>query len=139
MLAQPHSHESGALSPRALVRGIPARAQVRAAVTAHGTTPMSRYQCVACTWTWARTRPYPGHWGALQSGIELVLGHVSQPGSPPATGAVRLGNASDVDGSEGALSNPENHTFGLPVVGGAGSLLPRRAGVRALALECDPV
>jgi len=77
--------------------------------------------------------------GASRSSIELVLGRVSRPGSPPATGAVRLGDTSDLDGSEGALSNPENHTFGLPVVGGAGSLLPRRAGVRALALECDPV
>jgi hypothetical protein len=61
-----------------------------------------------------------------------------QPSSPPATGAVRLGDSSDVDGSEGALSNPESHTFGLPVVGGAGSLLPRRAGVRAHTLEGDP-
>jgi hypothetical protein len=30
---------------------------------------------------------------------------------------------SDVDGSKGALSNPESHTFGLTVVGSAGSLL----------------
>src|SRR5216684_3744831 len=52
--------------------------------------------------------------GASRSSIELVLGHVSQPGSPPATGAVRLGDTSDLDGSEGALSNPESHTFGLP-------------------------
>jgi hypothetical protein len=74
--------------------------------------------------------------GASRSSIELVLGHM--PGSPPATGAVRLGDTSDVDGSEGALSNPESHTFGLPVVGGAGSLLPRRAGVRAHTLEGDP-
>jgi hypothetical protein len=61
-----------------------------------------------------------------------------QSSSPPATGAVRLGDTSDVDGSERALSNPERHTFGLPVVGGAGSLLPRRAGVRAHTLEGDP-
>jgi hypothetical protein len=61
--------------------------------------------------------------GASWSSIELVLGHM--PGSPPATGAVRLGDTSDVDGSEGALSNPKSHTFGLPVVGGGGSLLPR--------------
>jgi hypothetical protein len=60
------------------------------------------------------------------------------PGSPPATGAVHLGNTSDVNGSEGALSNPESHTFGLPVVGGAGSLLPRRAAVHAHTLEGDP-
>src|SRR6266478_2038102 len=75
--------------------------------------------------------------GASRSSIELVLGRMSRPGSPPATGAVRLGDTSDVDGSEGALSNPESHTFGLPVVGGAGSLLPRRAGVRAHTLESD--
>jgi hypothetical protein len=61
-----------------------------------------------------------------------------QSSSPPATGAVRLDNTSDVDGSEGALSNPESHTFDFPVVGGAGSLLPRRAGVRAHTLEGDP-
>jgi hypothetical protein len=70
------------------------------------------------------------------SSIELVLGHM--PSSPPATGTVRLGDTSDLDGSEGALSNPESHTFGLPVVGGAGGLLSRRAGVRARTLENDP-
>ncbi|KAF8497822.1 hypothetical protein F5888DRAFT_1613094, partial [Russula emetica] len=53
--------------------------------------------------------------GASRSSIELVLGRMPQPSSPPATGAVRLGDTSDVDGSEGALSNPESHTFGLPV------------------------
>ena len=74
--------------------------------------------------------------GASRSSIELVLGHM--PSSPPATGAVRLGDTSDVDGSEGALSNPESHTFGLPVVSGAGSLPPRHAGVRARTLESDP-
>jgi hypothetical protein len=46
-----------------------------------------------------------------------------------------LGDTSDVDGSEEVLSNPESHTFGLPVLGGAGSLLPRRAGMHALTLE----
>ena len=51
---------------------------------------------------------------------------------------MRLGDTSDVEGSEGVLSNPESHTFGLPAVGGAGSLLPRRAGVRARTLESDP-
>jgi hypothetical protein len=51
---------------------------------------------------------------------------------------VSLGDTSDVDRSEGAPSNPESHTFGLPVVGGACSLLPRRAGVRAHTLEGDP-
>ncbi|KAF8492425.1 hypothetical protein F5888DRAFT_1806853 [Russula emetica] len=49
--------------------------------------------------------------GALRSSIELVLGRMSQPSSPPATGTVRLGDASDVNGSVGALSNPESHTF----------------------------
>jgi hypothetical protein len=73
----------------------------------------------------------------LRSSIGLVLGRMPQPSSPPATGARRLGDASDVDGSEGTLSNPESHTFGLPVVGGAGNLLPRRAGVRARTLEND--
>jgi hypothetical protein len=63
---------------------------------------------------------------------ELVLGHM--PSSPPATGAVRLGDTSD-DGSEGALSNPEIHTFGLPVVAGAGSLLARRAGCMRIRLR----
>jgi hypothetical protein len=60
-----------------------------------------------------------------------------QPSSPPATGAVRLSNTSGVDGSEGALSNPESHTISLPVVGCAGSLLPRHAGVRARMFEND--
>jgi hypothetical protein len=35
----------------------------------------------------------------------------------------------NINGSEGALSNPESHMFGLLVVGGAGSLLLRRAEV----------
>jgi hypothetical protein len=69
--------------------------------------------------------------GALRSTIELVLGRMPQASSPPATGAVRLGDMSDANGSEGALSNRESHTFGLPVLGGAGSLLLRRAGVGA--------
>ena len=42
-----------------------------------------------------------------------------------------------MEGSEGALSNSEC-MFGLPVIGGIGSLLPRYAGVRARsALERD--
>ena len=64
--------------------------------------------------------------GASRSSIELVLGRVGgQPG--PASGAVRLGDSSDADGSEGALNNPESHTFGLPpLVGGpTSSMLPR--------------
>jgi hypothetical protein len=73
--------------------------------------------------------------GASESSIRLVLGHM--PSSPPATGAVCLGDTSDVDGSEGALSNPESHMFDLPVVGGAGSLLPQCAGARACTLEND--
>ncbi|KAI9456816.1 hypothetical protein BJY52DRAFT_1187652 [Lactarius psammicola] len=71
---------------------------------------------------------------ASHSSIELVLGRT--PSSQP--GAVRLGEASDADASAsdgGALSNPENHTFGMPVVGGAGTALPRRAGMRARTLE----
>jgi hypothetical protein len=52
--------------------------------------------------------------GAFRSSIELVLGYM--PRFPPATGAVCLGDTSDIDGSEGALNNPESHTFGLPVV-----------------------
>lgn len=71
---------------------------------------------------------------ASHSSIELVLGRT--PSSQP--GAVRLGDASDADASAsdgGALSNPENHTFGMPVIGGAGTALPRRAGVRARTLE----
>ena len=74
--------------------------------------------------------------GASRSSIELVLGHM--PSSPPATGAVCLGDMSDVDRSEGVLSNPESHMFGLPVVGSAGSLLPQRAGVHSRTLESDP-
>lgn len=72
--------------------------------------------------------------GASHSSIELVLGRT--PSSQP--GAVRLGDISDADASAsdgGALSNPENHTFGMPVVGGAGTALPRRAGMRARTLE----
>jgi hypothetical protein len=74
--------------------------------------------------------------GASRSSVELVLGRT--PSSQP--GAVRLGDASDVDADAsasdgGALSNPENYTFGMPVVGGAGTALPRRAGVRARTLE----
>ncbi|KAF8489132.1 hypothetical protein F5888DRAFT_1872806 [Russula emetica] len=40
-----------------------------------------------------------GFGGALRSSIELVLGRMSQPSSPPATGTVRLGDASDVNGT----------------------------------------
>jgi len=72
--------------------------------------------------------------GASRSSVELVLGRT--PSSQP--GAVRLGDVSDADASAsdgGALSNPENHTFGMPVVGGAGTALPRRAGMRARTLE----
>ena len=89
----------------------------------------------------ARTHSFiQGIGNASRSSIELVLGRVNaaqQPGSPLAAGAVRLSDTSDVEGSEGALSNPESHTFGLPVVGGAGSLLPRRTGARARTLESD--
>ena len=57
---------------------------------------------------------------ALWSSIELVFRCISQPGSPPATGAVCLGDMSNVDGSEGILSNLESHIFSLPIVGSAG-------------------
>jgi hypothetical protein len=74
--------------------------------------------------------------GASRSSIELVLGRVGQPGSP-ATRAMRLGDSSDADGSEGALTNPESHTFGLPPIVGGPSMLPRRAGARARTLDSD--
>ena len=67
---------------------------------------------------------------ASRSSIELFLGRIPQPGSPLTIGAMRLGDTSDV-------GNPESHTFGLSVVGDAGSLLPRRAGVRTRTLEGD--
>lgn len=74
--------------------------------------------------------------GASRSSVELVLGRT--PSSQ--AGAVRLGDAYDVEADAsasdgGALSNPENYTFGLPAVGGAGTALPRRAGMRAHTLE----
>jgi hypothetical protein len=75
--------------------------------------------------------------GALRSGIELILGRVPQLGSPLATGVVPLDDASDVDGSEGALCNPEIHMFSSPVAGGASTMLLRRAGVRARTFESD--
>jgi hypothetical protein len=61
---------------------------------------------------------------ASRSSIDLVLGRIPQPSSSKTTGTSCLGDTSDIDGSEGALSNLESHTFafGLPVVGGAGSL-----------------
>jgi hypothetical protein len=50
--------------------------------------------------------------------LYLLLGRVSQQISHPSTGALRLpvGDTSDVEGSEGALNNPESHTFGFPVM-----------------------
>jgi hypothetical protein len=72
----------------------------------------------------------------LCSSIELVLGRISQPGSPPATDPVCLGDTSDVNGSEGALSNPESHMFGFPVTataGGRGTAITINSGtVRAV-------
>jgi hypothetical protein len=63
---------------------------------------------------------------ASRSSLELVLGRTS---GGPGPGAVRLSGGESSDASEGALSNPESHTFGVPVVGGAGiSALPRRVG-----------
>jgi hypothetical protein len=80
--------------------------------------------------------------GESRSSVELVHGRIPQPSPPPDTGAVHLGDTSDMDGSEGALNNPESHTLSLPVVGGfapyclaeLGSLGP---GVRARTLESD--
>lgn len=56
------------------------------------------------------------------------------PGTPASAIVI-----SNVDGNEGMLtrSNPESPTFGLPVIGDIGSLLPRHAGVRARTLERD--
>jgi hypothetical protein len=69
--------------------------------------------------------------GASRSSVELVLGRMSSTSQQHQP--MRIGGDSASDG--GALSNPENHTFGMPVVGGAGSSLPRHAGVRARTLE----
>jgi hypothetical protein len=125
---RPPSHESVVLSAPALVRGVPALVQVQAAVGVHDTIRMSPR--LARHWRLDVARAHSlihhsGHLisGASRSSIELVLEHV--PSSPPATSAMHLGDTSGVDGSEGTLSNPESHTFGLPVAGGAGSLLPR--------------
>ena len=82
--------------------------------------------------------------GASRSSVELVLGRTpssQQHQHQQQQQSVRLDDADvDVDpdasaSDGGALSNPENHTFGMPVVGGAGSALPRRAGMRARTLE----
>jgi hypothetical protein len=71
--------------------------------------------------------------GASRSSIELVLGRT--PGSP---GAVRLsGGESSASASDGALSNPENHTFGVPGVGTGDGSLRRAGGARARTLESD--
>jgi hypothetical protein len=66
-----------------------------------------------------------------------LLGHVPQQSSPPATGFLWLpvGYTPDMDGSGAMLRNPESHTFGLAVIGGIGSLLPRHAGLPARTLE----
>ena len=78
--------------------------------------------------------------GASRSSVELVLGRTpSSSQQHQQQQSMRLDDADiDADASAsdgGALSNPENHTFGMPVVGGAGSALPRRAGMRARTLE----
>jgi hypothetical protein len=84
--------------------------------------------------------------GASRSSVELVLGRTpsSQQQQQPGAMMRLAGDASDIDvdadadasaSDGGALSNPENHTFGMPVVGGAGTALPRRAGMRAHTLE----
>src|SRR5580658_2475424 len=66
-----------------------------------------------------------------QFSTSLVLGRARAHSLIQDIGGTLRSNTSDVDGSEGALSNPESHTSGLPVVGGTGNLLPWRAGVRA--------
>jgi hypothetical protein len=71
--------------------------------------------------------------GASHSSVELVLGRT--PSTSQHHQPTRIGVGDDSASDGGALSNPENHTFGMPVVGGAGSSLPRRAGVRARTLE----
>jgi hypothetical protein len=71
--------------------------------------------------------------GASRSSVELVLGRT--PSTSQQHQPMRIGGGDDSASDGGALSNPENHTFGMPVVGGAGSSLPRRAGVRARTLE----
>ena len=76
--------------------------------------------------------------GKTCSSIELVLGRILQPSSSPTTDPVCLDDTSDVNGNEGALSNPESHTFCFPVVGVAGSLLQLRAGVCARMVEGYP-
>jgi hypothetical protein len=73
-----------------------------------------------------------------QFSTSLVLGRARAHSLIQDIGGTLRSNTSDVDGSEGALSNPESHTSGLPVVGGTGNLLPWRAGVRAHTLEGDP-
>ena len=132
MAAQLHLHESVTLSDPSLVHRILVQSQAQAATEVHDTTHMS-WCLVHC----ARVHNLiQGTGSASLSSIELVLVHM--PSSPPATGTVCLGDTSDADRSEGALSNPESHTLGLPIVGGASSLLPQRTGVHACMLESDP-
>jgi hypothetical protein len=128
-------HGSAALSDLALACGIRAQIQVQAAVGVHDTIRMSVPSpslTLGLTCAHSLIQGIVAHPGL----VELVPGHM--PSSPLATGAVRLGDTSAIDGSEGALSNPESHTFGLPVVGGPDRLLPRHAGVRVHTLEGDP-
>ena len=49
------------------------------------------------------------------SSSNILLGHVPQQSSPPATVALHpsVSVASNVEGNEGAQSNPESHPFGL--------------------------
>jgi hypothetical protein len=88
------SHESAALSDPALVHEIPARVRLQAAGV-HDTIPKS---VSSASLALGRARAHSliqGIGGALRSSIELVLGRILQPSSPPATGAVRLGDTSD--------------------------------------------
>ena len=106
-----------------LVHGIPARPRAAAGVCDNSHVSVSSASLVV-----GRARAHNlirGIGGTSRSSIELILGHILQPSSPPATGAVCLDNTSDVNRSQGVLSNLESHSFGLPIIGGAGSLLLR--------------
>ena len=44
--------------------------------------------------------------GASRASIELVLGRIPEPSYSPTTGTSCLGDASDIDGSEGGAEQP---------------------------------
>ena len=102
------------LSVPALVHGILARALAQAAVRVLEHNSHVSVSSASLALGRARThslRLIQGIDGASRSSIDLVLGRVPQTSFPPVTGAVRLGDTSDVDGSEGALSNPESQPY----------------------------